>query len=151
MKCYIGVDPGNNGGIALIQGNQAIEYEQMPNSKGIRDFFDNAAVAFPNNLVCIFEEHKGGGPQTNAAAHRSAGLYLGMFQMICDVQEIPFHLVRPQEWKKVLGANKDKNRSIRMAEQIFPTVNLLFPRCTIKADGVAEALLIAEYGRRINL
>lgn len=151
MKFYIGVDPGNQGGLALIHGNKAIEYERMPDIAGIDTFMSNAFLASEGNVVCIFEEHKGGGPQTNANTHRSAGYYQGIFKALCQVYAIPLHMITPQAWKKKLGANKDKDRSIAMAEEIFPGINLLFPRCRNKADGPAEALLIAEYGRRLNL
>jgi len=151
MKWYIGVDPGNSGGLALIHSCCAIEYERMPSIAEMDKFIRNAVIASEGFISCIFEEHKGGGPQTNAAAHRSAGRYQGIFETLCCVHGVKMHMVTPQLWKRIIGANKDKQRSIMLAEQIFPTVNLLFPRCTNKSDGVAEALLIAEYGRRMNL
>lgn len=151
MKWYIGCDPGNQGGIALIQSQVAIEYERMPGIAGIDKFIRNAVVASEGNITCIFEEHKGGGPQTNAAAHRSAGYYQGIFSALCHVHGVKMHMVTPQAWKKIIGANRDKQRSISLAEQIFPTVNLLFTRCRNKDHNVAEALLIAEYGRRIGI
>lgn len=151
-KWYIGVDPGNNGGLALIKNDQAIEYERMPDIAGIDTFFDNAVFAAKGDeIACIFEEHKGGGPQTNAHAHKSAGRYQGIIETLCCVHSVQMHMVTPQAWKKQLGANSDKQRSINLAERLFPKAKLLFPRCTKKHDGVAEALLIAEYGRRMNL
>lgn len=148
MNWTIGVDPGKQGGLALIHGHQAIEYERMPDVPGIDDFFHNAIKAADGNVVCVFEEHKGGGPQTNASTHRSAGYYLGLFKGICQAYGVPLFTVTPQKWKKDLGANSDKARSIKLCEQIFPDVNLIFPRCKVKADGPAEALLIAHWGRQ---
>ena len=149
MTWTIGIDPGKQGGLGLIDHNgRAVEYERMPEIPGIDDFLYNAMIASQGKVICIFEEHKGGGPQTNANTHRSAGYYQGLFKGLCHVHRIPLHMVTPQKWKKDLGANSDKERSIKLCEQIFPGVNLLYPRCKIKADGPAEALLIAHWGRK---
>lgn len=153
MKWYIGCDPGLKGGLALITGDgAAIEYDRMPGEpKGIYNFISDALIAADGKATIILEAGGGGGGTVGAFAAKSAGLYLGYFRMIGAAFSIPVVEVHPARWKVKMGVKSDKNTSIRMAEQLFPTVNLLFPRCTVKADGVAEALLIAEYGRRNNL
>jgi hypothetical protein len=45
--------------------------------------------------------------------------------------------------------NSDKENSIEVCKKLFPQVNLLAtPRCKKEHDGIAEALLMAEYTRR---
>jgi hypothetical protein len=62
---------------------------------------------------------------------------------------IPFELVRPQKWKREFSCTSDKNKSIEVAQRMFPDVSLMrTERCTKPHDGIAEALLMAEYGRR---
>lgn len=171
MKYYIGVDPGNTGGLALINSaGNAIEYERMSKTQAqcIIDFISRANnLATRNNLVCFFEEHKGGGENTNAAAHRSAGYYAGIVETACAVYGVKLVTFTPQTWKSAFGlivrqtkgapklSQKDKReiakaKSIALAKKKFPTINLLFPRCINEHDGCAEALLIAEYGRMVD-
>lgn len=59
-----------------------------------------------------------------------------------------FSEVSPQRWKKMMlpDLNKaSKNSSLHRAQQLFPAADLSLK----KYDGRAEALLIAEYGRRL--
>jgi len=168
---YIGVDPGNDGGICLIDGDgRALEYERMPDVIRIALFFGNAVRVAEGSLTCIFEEHKGGKAGVSSAnAHKSAGRYLGIFQMICAIHGIKLVCVTPQEWKGHYGlinrvkkggykpTDKQKREaakaaSIDLCKILFPGVNLLAtPRCTTEHDGIAESLLLAECGRRKRL
>jgi len=168
---YLGCDPGNDGGLSLIDrhGN-AIEYERMPDVVGIDRFFRDAFHAGGPRIVCIFEEHKGGKEgESNAAVHKSAGRYLGMIQMACTGYGIKLICITPQEWKAHFGlinrrekgapklSDKEKRAaakaaSIRLCKEHFPGVNLLAsPRCTNEHDGIAESLLLAQFGRMKRL
>ncbi len=62
--------------------------------------------------------------------------------------ELPIEFVSPRVWKKRMGlTTADKETSRAMAIRMFP---LLAKELARKGDdGRAEALLIAEYGRRI--
>lgn len=165
---YIGVDPGNDGGLALIDPlGRAIEYERMPTVEGIDRFFSNAYHnSDGRQVVCIFEEHKGGkAGMSSANAHKSGGRYLGMIQMVCAVYGIKIICVTPQEWKSHFGlitrtkkgapklSDKEKRaaakaNSIALCKLHFPGVNLVAtPKCTTEHDGIAESLLLALYGK----
>ena len=165
---YIGVDPGLDGGLSLIdRDGKALEYERMPDVSGIDRFFRNAAYsATPESVICIFEEHKGGkSGVSNAAAHKSGGRFLGLIQMACAVYDVKMTCVTPQEWKGYFGlikrlpkgspkpSDKEKReaakaKSIRLCKDHFRGVNLLAtPKCTNEHDGIAESLLLASYGR----
>lgn len=168
MTVYIGVDPGNDGGLAMVDSTGvAIEYERMPTVKGIDYFFLNAThSAAGQQVVCIFEEHKGGkAGMSSADAHKSAGRYLGMIQMVCEVYGIKMICVTPQEWKSHFGlisrakkgafkpTDKEKRAAAKAASIVlcklhFPGINLLAtPKCTTEHDGIAESLLLARYGQ----
>ena len=59
-------------------------------------------------------------------------------------QEIP-----PEKWKKEFGLNTDKQKSIAVCRQLFPEADLRHSeRSRVDNDGMAEALLMAEYARR---
>jgi hypothetical protein len=56
----------------------------------------------------------------------------------------PWHLVRPQAWKRYYGLTADKNDSLDLARELWPDA----PLTRKKDNGRAEALLISEYWRR---
>lgn len=77
------------------------------------------------------------------------GENFGMIQGILQAFGIPYELVTPQKWKKEFGVTADKNTSIEVCKRLFPDVNLKrTERCKKEHDGMAEALLMAEYARR---
>ena len=179
MKWYIGVDPGLQGGLGLIDGGgRAVEYGRMPDITSIDRFFRNAVIASGGRLAVVYEEHKGGGPDTNANVHKSAGRFIGIFETLCCIHGVPMHKITPQVWKAELQLiqraekrpkdapklskaekhkllletrKKAKAASCQRARELFPGINLGFPRCTTEHDGVAESLLTAEFGRRKRL
>ena len=77
------------------------------------------------------------------------GMNCGWIQGVLDSLNIPYELVSPQKWKKEFGLASDKKASIRTAQRLFPGVSLKAgEKCRVENDGMAEALLIAEYARR---
>lgn len=61
----------------------------------------------------------------------------------------------PESKKSKFAAKRDarsamKAQSILKAQQLFPGVNLVVPGKKTPSDGVAEALLIMEYGKRVK-
>lgn len=73
------------------------------------------------------------------------GLWVGLLVGI----GFSYTLVRPQRWKKVMLADmaKDKGASVLRAKQLFP--NVAEQLKLVKDHNKAEALLLAEYGRRL--
>lgn len=86
---------------------------------------------------------------------RDYGIALGMMAGL----QIPCTPVRPTVWQRVmlagmprLGGAARKASSIERAQQLFPDVSLLrTPRCKKPSHDIADALLIAEYGRRLEV
>lgn len=162
----IGVDPGNNGGMAYCINGEAIEYQEITTvPEMVRFFFNANRMADGQPVAVIFEEHKGGKAGiTSAAAHKSAGRYLGIVETLCAVYEMALTKVTPQTWKSHFGlinrtlkgeikpSDKEKreiakNASISLCKRLFPKADLLpTPRCKNDSDGIAEALLLCRYG-----
>ena len=68
---------------------------------------------------------------------------------LLDAYRLSYELITPQKWKREFGVTSDKNTSIAVCKRLFPTVSLLpTERCRKDNDGMAEALLMAEYARR---
>jgi len=73
-----------------------------------------------------------------------------MWEGIIATLGLSLEMPSPQRWKKEMLADqgKEKDASRFKAMQLFPTVAGQLNRK--KDDGRAEALLMAEYGRRLR-
>jgi crossover junction endodeoxyribonuclease RuvC len=81
----------------------------------------------------------------------SVGQRYGLLTGLLIGLQIPFEAVRPQAWMRALGIppKADKRAHVERALSLFPTAEVTGPRGGMK-DGRADALLIAEYGRRTH-
>lgn len=152
MKVYIGCDPGADGGLALIdEEGSLLEYEVMPDMWGVKKFFDLGT--FHSDVTVIIEKVHAMPGNGGVSMFSFGGKYHSL--LMCAVcHDFRFFTPTPQEWKKLIlaGTDKSKEASIQVCKQLFPTVNLLpTPRCKKDHDGMAEAILIAEYGARLKL
>jgi crossover junction endodeoxyribonuclease RuvC len=159
---YIGIDPGLNGAVGVI-GEQAgtgcpkvFDTPTMVVS-GVKDkrVYNTAAMAlllkpFSTENVLVVLESVHSMPKQGVASSFSFGQGLGMWQGIIAALGLPLEMPSPQRWKKEIMADqgKDKDASRYKAIQLFPSLALRLTR--VKDDGRAEALLMAEYGRRIR-
>lgn len=141
---YIGIDPGKNGGIGILCNDYV--YEVLPYSDEellltLRDYS-------PQNCKCVVEKVNAM-PGQGVTSMFNFGKNFGFIQGVLEAYEIPFELVPPQKWKKEFSVTSDKNTSIDVAKRLFPNINLKATnRCKKDHDGMAEALLMAEYARR---
>lgn len=155
MTTYIGIDPGLSGAIAAIRPNGGIEIADTPTmqvkkGKGKRNEYLPAQMAeflngYSNCHVFIEKVHSmpGQGVSSMFRMGEGYGLWIGILSAL----KIPFTKVTPQAWKKELMAGlKDKDAARGRAQELFPHAMVFLKR---KKDcDRADALLIAEYGRR---
>ncbi len=153
MSIYLGIDPGKKGAIAAIEGNRvrsvlrttphlvkgkAYRYHEM--ARVLR------AVAETGKVGACTIEQGGAMPRQGVTSMVSIGLGLGLWIGVAVTLGLSLEMPRPNVWKKAMGVTKDKGSSILMAERLFPDWSAKF-----KADeAIAEALLLAEYGRRVR-
>ena len=141
---YIGVDPGKNGGIAIIDSDGVIAF---PFSEE-RLLIELDGIAQEYECICYLE-HVHAMPKQGVSSTFNFGMNFGFIQGVLKAYSIPYELVTPRKWKKEFSCTSDKNTSIEVCKRLFPNVNLkATDRCRKDHDGIAEALLIAEYGRR---
>lgn len=138
---YIGIDPGKNGGLAVITDTEAytvpLTRENLLYHIGIH-----------KGARCVLEK-VGAMPGQGVVSMFTFGEGYGYIQGVLEAHKIPYELVHPKKWKKEFSITQDKNLSIDVAKRLFPCVSLkATPRCKKDHDGMAEALLMAEYGRR---
>ena len=154
---YIGIDPGLLGAIACIAESGFVSTEFLPIMSNVkaaekgrkRTHLNAAALASllddinPNTYHVYLEYTQAG--MKGALANYSLGHSSGIIMGVLSALGFSYEMVRPQEWKKEFGLLKmQKDASRTMAQQLFPSVNLALK----KDEGRAEALLIAEWGRR---
>lgn len=146
---YIGIDPGANGGVAVIHNNTAEAYV-LSEDLLLEMLSDLSQKAVRNKykIKCILEK-VGARPKQGVVSTFNFGCNFGFIQGVLKAYKIEYKLITPQKWKKEMGVTSDKDTSIREAKRLFPDVDLrATKRCKNDHDGKAEALLLAEYGRR---
>lgn len=140
---YIGIDPGKAGAIAIIEDDAVITapFDQD-------EYVDLLFRVNEKEAVCCLE-HVSAMPGQGVTSMFSFGENFGWIQGVLSAYRIPYELVRPQKWKKAFSITGDKNSSIQVCKRLFPQVSLKrTEKCKTDHDGIAEALLMAEYARR---
>lgn len=151
---YIGIDPGKNGGIAYIQESYMQASCISPCLLKNTFVFDEKGLVsllkkFNPDVCVAYVEQVHAMPKQGVSSTFNFGMNFGFIQGVLKAYDIPYELVTPQKWKKEFSCTSDKNTSIEVCKRLFPNVNLkATDRCKKDHDGMAEALLIAEYGRR---
>lgn len=141
---FVGIDPGKSGALAVIGSITHI----VPFDK---ETYVNTLFAWKNDISLVVLEHVGPMPKQGVTSTFKFGENFGWLQGVLDAFGIPYELVRPQKWKREFSCTSDKNTSIEVAKRLFPHASLLrTPKCSKPDDGIAEALLMAEYARRIK-
>ena len=159
---YLGIDPGLKGGFVVIDDqSRIVSMAKMPTAhdgkrnavdsvgvwaiyrdvnrfawSGISDISVTPVVAALEKIVAF---------QMGRTSALNYGEGAGFLKMGLVAAGIPYELVTPQRWKKLLGipAGSPKPFSVTKALQLFPTAEL-----KKSDDGLADALLMAEWLRR---
>jgi Holliday junction resolvasome RuvABC endonuclease subunit len=140
----IGIDPGKNGGIAVIDELGNAYADKMPETlQDLFEHFDSLNLSHTGDRRAYIEQVHSS-PQMGVKSAFTFGNGFGHLEMALTACGISFERIRPQTWQKALGCmtKGDKNISKRRAQELFPTLKI--------THSTADALLIAEYGRRIK-
>lgn len=144
----VGVDPGLSGAIAVIDQDEVVVHDlpTLQVGAGTRREYDVPALVRLIREVAgdvWFVERQQPVPE-NASASYKIGLGQGIILGILAALGIPHQVVAPQVWQRELyagAAGAGKDRSMLVAGRLFPQIRI--PR-----HDWADALLVAEYGRR---
>lgn len=140
---YMGIDPGKDGALAVISdaGVTVIPFDERDYISCIRELEGKGAKC------CL--ERVGAMPGQGVTSMFKFGENFGFIRGLLQANGISYELVTPQKWKREFGVTGDKNNSVAVCQRLFPDVSLLRTnRCKKPHDGMAEALLMAEYARR---
>ena len=142
----LGIDPGLDGGLAIIDGSSIELLETIPTqTKGgfIKRQVDaqklsNILRVYPD-LVCYLEG-VASRPGQGVASVFSFGDTYGCIRGVLGALNIPVYMVAPQTWKKELKISS-KEDSLKAIKDLYPDMKWLK-----KDHNLAEAVLIAVYG-----
>jgi len=164
-KYYVGIDLGLKGGIVVLKNNKLIFKCIMPLIGGDLDLMRIATILNKyrkKNTHVVLERFAGFFGYSKKAA-TSLSKQSGKIEGILAVLRIPYTAVLPQTWQKVIWVGtkiqfkKSKGKQVKDTKKTsLLTVTRLFPnesflastRCTVPHDGLVDAVLLAEFGRR---
>lgn len=154
MTTTVGIDPGKTGAMVVLYPDGSTSAYRVPliKIKGKEHpawvtWFDVWATTLHTltpDLILI--EQVAARPGQGVSSMFNFGTVAGFVKAIACSTKCRFQYVTPSVWKSKLGLLKsDKNASREIARQLMPS---LVPELTrVKDDGVAEAALLAYYGR----
>jgi len=141
MMIWIGVDPGQSGGIAAVTGPGQAEAWPMPRTeRDIWDLFRSLADRPGPKTALIERVHSM--PRQGVASTFKFGTSYGMLRMALIASGIPFDEITPPKWQQLMGCRSggDKNVTKQRAQQLFPYLRI--------THATADAVLLAELCRR---
>lgn len=166
-KTHIGIDPGKTGGIVVIHPNGDVDTDVPPLIGKDYDLVEFNQMfkrlgELEGPLHCTLEWVDAGATQSKSTAFSFGGSFW-LLRGLLTAHGIPTTLVKPTKWTKEIWKGireirktskgrrtKDtKAMSLQAARNLYPTLDLTATeRSKIPHDGIVDALLLAEYGRR---
>ena len=160
MMSVIGIDPGLHGGLACLLHDAGATVRVMPLlGHGDLDTADLGAwlqamrISYPP--IHVFLEKAQSMPKQGVASAYNYGRTCGLIEGTVRTLGLPYTMVPPAAWHRAIMAGiprdgRPKDRALIAAQRLFPLVSLLASARSRKPhDGIIDALLIAEFGRRI--
>jgi hypothetical protein len=156
MQYYMGIDPGAKSGSIAIVSEDGRDYQVVcmgSSGKSLmtaRDISDLLESLQPKIIKAYLEEVKNKPGEGGNSIWTFSGNYHHL-EMALTAYKVRFEKVRPQVWQSYMRCRTggDKNVSKKKAQELFPEpVDILTGLAVRITHSRADALLIAEYGRR---
>jgi len=150
----IGIDPGQTGAIAIMEGGKITAVIDMPimartHGKGFQvDPYSLTTALFDSKATRATEvilEQVSAMPGQGGVSMFNFGEGVGVVKGVLGALQMSARFVTPQKWKKAAGLiGKDKDAARTLAIQLHPEVA---GQLTRKKDGGrADAICIAHFG-----
>ena len=150
----IGIDPGLNGAIAVLQDNKVkeiFEVPVMPEGKKNKRQLNSAQLVkllkdtiSENEEIVVVVENVSAMPGQGVTSMFNFGQTFGAIKGICAALGLPIFFVRPAKWKKhfdLINSSKDASRT--KAIELYPTIS---DKLSKKKDvNKSDAILIARF------
>lgn len=153
-KLIIAADPGISGGIAVIHNSKLVGAWKTPTLAGKFDkkgtaelIIEMAGLAEDKDDTLLFVERAAYRHGDGGKGAFTSGNNFAVFEIAALLHDIRYIEVTATVWKKSMRLTDNKEDSIKLCQQLFPQFPI--PKGTkYYHDGVAEAILLAEYARR---
>lgn len=154
IKNFLGIDPGLKGGLVVIsEEGKIVDFMPMPVRKdGLidHDKIYKFIVSITNLHVYLERAVAFGMGRTSAFNY---GRGFAAIEVAIELTGNRINYVYPQVWTRLLHQGQDrsipaKERSLKVARHLFNIKKFPVSRRGEVHDGLVDALLIAEYGRR---
>lgn len=145
----LGCDPGITGGLALIRHDGSLVFaEAMPILHGTVTVVDPRQVdhllrAAEGAEVTAVVERAQSFPGMGVSSSFNYGTAFGSLLGILGSLGIGIAFASPAKWKREMGLDSGKRRSVDLARQMYPKITL-----RASDDGIAEAVLLARWALR---
>jgi len=159
-KVFIGIDPGWSGGIAVLDQWGGVKHVSTFNDRTEMEVVESVwdwlvgdeEKSLPSR--CVIEKVHAFPGQGVSSVFKFGHSY-GLLRAAVILSRIPWEEVTPKKWstkmkvaKAPKGKKKDKGLNLARAQQLFPNVKMTK---TGKQNSFYDALMLAEYGRRLHL
>ena len=150
----VGIDPGLNGAIAILQDKKVLSITDMPvmaDGKKNKRQLNNAQLAeilrkntSEGDEISIVVEQVNAMPGQGVTSMFNFGQTFGAIKGVCAALQLPIFFVRPSKWKKyfeLINSSKDSSRT--KAIEMYP---YLSDQLAKKKDvNKSDAILIARF------
>lgn len=138
---FIGIDPGKNGGVAVLDfKGDIIETDIFDEDRLVSLLKRNS----DGSMAIVEEVHAM--PKQGVVSMFHFGENYGFIRGALKALNIEAKKTRPQAWKKHFGLSSDKQESIEKAIAFYPDYDFRKSELARKPhDGICEAVLIARY------
>jgi len=144
---YVGIDPGQSGGLALL-GNGYGVVSLVPIPSSYKDLLDWFLGAEQEAFAVIERVHSM--PKQGVASSFTFGKGVGALLMALTAAKIPHEEIDPRKWQKGLGITPRKKGEAKpqFKKRLQAFAEKLFPRTEGITMATCDALLISEFCRR---
>ena len=150
----VGIDPGLNGAIAILQDKKVLSIIDMPvmaDGKKNKRQLNNAQLAeilrkntSDDDEISIVVEQVNAMPGQGVTSMFNFGQTFGAIKGVCAALQLPIFFVRPSKWKKyfeLINSSKDSSRT--KAIEMYPKLSNQLAK---KKDvNKSDAILIARF------
>lgn len=146
---YVGIDPGLSGAIAVMDADGVgAEVWDMPTLGGEVNPTQLGTLLRSVHAPYATIEDVHSMPKQGVKSSFGFGVSKGIALGVLGALGIPYVRVTSSAWKRDMRVTSDKATALRLANERWPS--LAEDLRLKKHDGRAEALLIADWGRRVH-
>lgn len=155
----LGIDGGLDGGLVMLNdAGQVVDARIMPTINvrdGKREYDEQALCKHLKCATSAFLETAQAMPGQGVSSMFSIGKGYGLMRGILAALQVPYTLVHPKTWQKVMFADLPKQDtkalSVIVAGRLWPGQDWRpSERCRKAHNGMTDAALIAMYGVRVG-